>query len=1126
MVGFFTRRKDMGRLFGKVLLCAVSLAILLMGPLSSGAQVVWTTLGPYGGQIYDIAVDADDPDKMFAGSYLGDGLFVTTDGGSTWQAVEASNDPPGEGTFKNHAVWAIKIAPSDNSVVWAAHNYWVEKSTDGGKTWTHIWNGAMQRDCTYSDGTACPSWDQYRWCRSLAIDPSDPQTVYVGTGGRYTNYEPCGAIYRTEDGGGTWTKMSGPEGSCWPGSGNFDYEVVDMAIDASDLNVLVIWAVTSNGGVFEEEAGPGDKVADGTLYRGEIDRLTGAETWTEVFSMDGGEMYDVEIYDPDTVFTANDWGIFRHYYEGGAWKYQWILNLSGEPPLPGEVFARNVRALAFDPNDPDRRTLYAAWKNSHSKWDNVDTRSKVARYVAPPAGAPTWEDDDWEIYTVDYQFLTLAVHEGNSEVVFGGELQRGVYRSSNHGQTWASVNNGINALLVYDVEANPNDPNHLLAATATGVHEKQGAADWINTSRFEYTIATCVAFDPAAPGGSTYYAGTQNYLAKTTNHGTAWTLSDELQNDFVTDIAIGPGGDDLYITTEKAGGSAGTAGVYRSRDGLATPTLTRILSSDEFAFNVVLIDPNNPDRVFAGSGNYARTKVLGNLYVSADGGDTWQLTGLSRAIVNDLLIDPRDSRIMYAGCGYSGGTDAPVYKSTDGGITWIPSFYGIPGGGFSKLAVWGTSVSHVFVGGDGGSTLYYDGSTFTPMRSGTTKSIYNFWGSSGADIWGVGADGLILHYDGTVWETMDSKTTEYLRGVWGSSGTNVYAVGNSATVRRYDGNEWNEVDISGLTAAHLRSVWGSSGNDVFVSGYSGTILRYDGAKWTVMDSGTAEMILGLWGTSSNNVFAVGGNGTILHYDGNANNTWSSMASPTAQELQAVWGVSEADIFAVGAGGAIVHYNGNTWTTMNSGITSYIWRVWGASETEVFAVGDGGYILYYDGVAWQNIAPTGEPWNSVTDMQFHPQNKNIIYAGTDQQGVYISPNQGRKWLNLGTPEYAVKAISTSSLYAGTQAGVLQCTGTGVIAGQLSDAVTQAPVDKATVFNDMGVKTISVNGEYMMVTPVGIFSVTAVKDGYANRSLGNVTVYGGDVSWADMGMELGVSDPTVFGMSGGGDIGGGG
>ena len=161
---------------------------------------------------------------------------------------------------------------------------------------------------------------------------------------------------------------------------------------------------------------------------------------------------------------------------------------------------------------------------------------------------------------------------------------------------------------------------------------------------------------------------------------------------------------------------------------------------------------------------------------------------------------------------------------------------------------------------------------------------------------------------------------------------------------------------------------------------------------------------------------------------------------------------------------------------------------------------------------------------MTDLEFHRENTNVVYASTNAAGVYLSPNQAGNWLKLGTPEHNVFAISTSSLYAATQGGLLQCTGTGVIAGQVTDAPSQADINNATVFNDMGAKTISINGEYMMVSPSGVCDVTAIADGYANKTMGNVTVYGGDVSWVDIAMQSGVSEPSATGDGSGGGGGG--
>ena len=87
------------RAFDRVLIVFVlgpGLVFLLASLSHSQELQVWTDLGLFGGQIYDIEIDPTNPDKMFAGGHLGDGLFVTTNGGADWQVVEGSNDPPEE----------------------------------------------------------------------------------------------------------------------------------------------------------------------------------------------------------------------------------------------------------------------------------------------------------------------------------------------------------------------------------------------------------------------------------------------------------------------------------------------------------------------------------------------------------------------------------------------------------------------------------------------------------------------------------------------------------------------------------------------------------------------------------------------------------------------------------------------------------------------------------------------------------------------------------------------------------------------------------------------------------------------------------------------------------------------
>ena len=452
----------MFKAFDKILVVSVLLSLVLFGlaPFAIPQKVEpWTNRGPYGGMISDIAIDPSNPNKMFAGTYMGDGLYVTMDGGSKWQAVED--------TFKDRIVWAVKIAPMDNNVIWVAHNCDVEKSADGGGTWTHIENRDMQWDCENCGGQE----DANRWCTCLAVDPFDARTVYVGTSGPNGD-DSGGAIYKTEDGGKTWTKTN---------QGNdFDYRVVDIDIDPQ--NADIIWAVT--------------KDSAGTLYRSE-DR---GESWKNILTINTGfTTVAVKPNHADTVFTGSRYGIIKHYFDGDKWQYLW-------PVIPKDIGCRSVRDMTFDPQNPE--VLYAAWSYDSSG----DRVRKVSR--------STNGGIDWETYTVKYMFTSLAVHPKNSEVIFGGERYAGVYKSENHGQAWFPVNNGIDAYgdHIYDIAIDPKESGHILAGTIPGVYETKPGEGW---SLLLPKVTYSLQFHPTE--SLTFYAGTKGYLAKTTDGGLSWT---------------------------------------------------------------------------------------------------------------------------------------------------------------------------------------------------------------------------------------------------------------------------------------------------------------------------------------------------------------------------------------------------------------------------------------------------------------------------------------------------------------------------------------------------------------------------------------------------------------------------
>ena len=792
--------------------------LFLCNPSSSFAQgvEVFEKLGFSGGHIHDIAIDPSNPDKMFAGVYMSDGLYMTLDGGISWQAVERNGDPEmmGEDDFKNHANFAVKIAPNKSNIVWVAHNYWVEKSEDGGQTWTHIWNSAMQRDCANCGG----SGDDFRFCMSLAIDPSNPDIVYVGTAGPGNTYIN-GAIYKTVDGGITWTKLNSnitdPNGD--PES-DFNYPVIGLAIDP--INTDYIWAGTS-----DLKYGPWF----GSLYR----TNDGGQSWKERTQI-GTTWYDIALLphgprEESVVFMATAYGVLRDVYDSSA-----DANfISRSWSLGGSWGSENeVVDLALDPQNP--QTIYATWLTPWG-WGGVGVGDGVGKVGRSADGGLTWEK-----YPHDYSFSTLAIHPTDSNIIVAGEFNEGIYKSEDHGQTWSPYKNGITTI-VYDVAINPDDSGHILAASFAGLYERKGGGPW---SLLLSWSSRSVLFHPTL--NNTIYSGLEGSLARTSDSGLSWGYAyipgpDGYGYNFVSDIAIDAPTGTMYISVNGFGDEYGE--VYKSTDGGASffsvlstdDLLTQGEITEEYPFNVVAIDPSNELHIFAGGGNFFAPKILGDLWESKDGGGIWTKTSLQGVIINALLIDPQNPDIMYAGAGYSGGTDIPLYKSTDGGATWTQSFEGIPG------------------------------------------------------------------------------------------------------------------------------------------------------------------------------------------------------SPA--------------------------------------------------------------------------------WNVVTDLAFYSQDSHIIYASTYHQGIFVS-NQAGHWLSLGVPEYDVYAIATSSLYAASDRGLLQLTGTGVIAGKITDALSKATIDNATVCNGFGVKTASIDGEYIMVSPAGFSSLAVVADGYGTETILDRPISGGDVTWIDFSMQGGISNPSAI------------
>ncbi|MBI5499536.1 MAG: DUF4215 domain-containing protein [Deltaproteobacteria bacterium] len=260
-----------------------------------------------------------------------------------------------------------------------------------------------------------------------------------------------------------------------------------------------------------------------------------------------------------------------------------------------------------------------------------------------------------------------------------------------------------------------------------------------------------------------------------------------------------------------------------------------------------------------------------------------------------------------------------------------------------------------------------DEGSWCPVTVPATVDLFAVAGSAPDDVWIVGDAGTILHWDGAVGSSTTSGTRA-LRGVWASSVSAAWAVGDAATILRWDGSAWTAESPGGATA-NFFGVWGSSADDVWAAGGAGTLVHRTGGVWAVVASGTTRELHGCWGSSSSNVFAAGFHGTVRRWEGAS---WVASATGSNDDLYGVAGSSAGDAWVVGDGGLILRWNGTRWTAAASGTAALLRGVWAATAGAAWAVGGSGEILAWDGSVWAPDAGGGSAalhavWGNASDL---------------------------------------------------------------------------------------------------------------------------------------------------------------
>jgi len=518
-------------------------------------QLKYRYIGPEGNRVISVVGDPKDRNVYYAGAASG-GIFKSDDGGTHWKPI-FDGQPVS-------SVGSLAIAPSDPQIVWAGTGETfirsnislgngIYKSTDGGKTWKHMGlteTGRIGRvvihptnpDIVYAaamghsygpqsdrgvfrttDGGT--SWtkvlfvDENTGCSDLTMDPSNPRILFAGmwqleihSWGR-TSGGPGSGIWVSKDSGDTWKRL---EGSGLP---KLPVGKVAVGIAPSSSNRVYALIETADGVPSKE----GEEVESGELWRSD----DGGETW-KLVSHDRNLAGRTHYYSRFAIAPDNENEVF---FLSASFSYTLDGGETIKDPAGAEVAGGDNHDMWIDPADSSRRMVahdggLSISVNRGKSWNHIELPIAQMYHVAVDNDVP---------YNVYGNRQDGPSTRGPSNSLLGagfsGEGPGPIPRS-----LWHSVGGGESGFAIPD----PLDSD-IIWATASGLGSVGGIVDRFNektrhvhrveiwpdntvgwpAEKLEYRFQWTFPLAMSPHDRNTIYAGSQ-MVHRTTNGGNSW----------------------------------------------------------------------------------------------------------------------------------------------------------------------------------------------------------------------------------------------------------------------------------------------------------------------------------------------------------------------------------------------------------------------------------------------------------------------------------------------------------------------------------------------------------------------------------------------------------------------------
>jgi photosystem II stability/assembly factor-like uncharacterized protein len=651
-------------------------------PSSLLAGLHWRDVGPMrGGRSYGVAGNPSQPDTFYFGS-VGGGVWKTENAGRTWFPVSDEGIPIG-------SIGAIAVAPSDANIVYVGtgepdirsqHSYGdgMYKSTDAGKTWTHI------------------GLEKTLHIGKIVVDPANPSRLYVAALGDVYGPNPERGLYRSLDGGKTWKKV------LFNAKMPNDVGAIDVAIDPKNAKVLYasLWATRRP---------PWSVYAPSNLPGGGLFKSTdGGDSWKQ---LGGGLPADDFVGKIGIAVSPSNpkrlWAVVDDIGSAVATRGPGAASAESQTKAPGGVYLSDDAGATWRLVNDENRLWGRGWYFEQVAVDAVNPdrayvintatymTTDAGKTFVPVKGAPGGDD---------YHQLWVNPSDGNRMVL---SSDQGTVVSVDGAKTWSTWYNQPTAE-IYHVAADNRFPYWLYGAQqdSGGV----GVSTWsrMGVLSFRNWEPTCLAGEsntvlPDPKDGNILYGGGAGRCDQALNISvpTGGQLpppdpDDPNRKTWTLPQVFSEADEALYYANQF---------VFRTRDRGKTwekisPDLTRVnpelpkgldpLTSKDIdeamttRFGVVYSlgpSPISATTLWAGTDD-------GLIYITSDDGKHWNdvtpppMTAWSK--VSQIEAGHFDTGTAYASVDRHRLSDMKpyIYRTHDGGKTWQNIVAGIPVGAY------------------------------------------------------------------------------------------------------------------------------------------------------------------------------------------------------------------------------------------------------------------------------------------------------------------------------------------------------------------------------------------------------------------------------------------------------------